>query len=140
VASAGKDQASLHGFCEPLGLETDLFLLFSGEVNKVVVFGTDKEWDSGLVESATLPVPLLDRIKGTFARKVEHEEYGDGIIADQGQHVDELALASQIPDGECDFGVPDTDCLLHKVHTLITVSHGTFDGSESPMNVPSVWM
>lgn len=41
VTGAGEDQASLHGLGEALSLRRDLLLLFSREVDEVVVFGAD---------------------------------------------------------------------------------------------------
>jgi hypothetical protein len=83
----------------------------------MIVLGTDQERDCSLVEAAPLAVPLFDRVQCALPGQVEHEEYGHGIVADQRQHVHELALATKIPDGEGDFGVPDRDGLLHEVDT-----------------------
>jgi hypothetical protein len=85
----------------------DLFLLLAREVDEMVVLGADKERNGGLVEASPLPVPLLDGVQGAFPCQVEHEEYGDGIVAHEWQHVDELALTAKIPDREGDFCVPD---------------------------------
>lgn len=115
VAGAAKDQARLHGLCKAFRLQTNLLLLFLWEIDKVVVFCADEKRDCGLVEAPALAVPLLDGIEGALAGEVEHEEDCDGVVADEGQHVDEFALAAQIPYGEGDFGIPDADCLFHKV-------------------------
>ena len=82
----------------------------------MVVLGSNQERDGGLVEAAALSVPLFDAVEGGFAREIEHEEDGDCVVADEGQHVDEFALSTQIPDAEGDFGVPDANRLLHEVH------------------------
>lgn len=81
----------------------------------MVVLCADEEGDGGLVEASPLPVPLLDGVEGALAGQVEHEEDGDGVVADERQHVDKLALASEVPDGEGDFCVSDGDCLFHEV-------------------------
>jgi hypothetical protein len=95
----------------------NLLLLFAWKVDKVVVLCADEEGNGRLVEAAPLAIPLLDGVEGALARQIKHEEDGDGVVADEGQHVDKLALAAEIPDGEGDFGVADGDCLFHKVDT-----------------------
>lgn len=75
----------------------DLFLVFSREVDKVIVFCANQERDCRLVETATLAIPLLDAVQGALSCEVEHEEDGDCVIADERQHVDKFALASEIP-------------------------------------------
>lgn len=94
-----------------------LLLLFAREVDKVVVFCADQEWDGSLVEAASLSVPLLDGVQCAFSCQVEHEEYCNSIVADQGQHVDKFTLTTQIPDGEGDLRVPNGDGLFHEVDT-----------------------
>lgn len=86
-----------------------------GKVDKVVVLGTNQERDGGLVEAASLTIPLLDRVQCRFAGKIKHEKNSDGVVADQRKHVDELALSAEIPNGECDLCVSDGDCLLHEI-------------------------
>lgn len=81
----------------------------------MVVFGADQKGDGGLIEAACLAIPLLDRVERGFARQVKHEQDGDGVVAYERKHVDEFALASEIPDAERDLGVADRDGLLHKV-------------------------
>ena len=110
-----EDQTGLHGFRKPFRLHADLFLLFAREIDEVVVLGADKERDGRLVEAPALPIPLLDGVEGRFPRQVEHEEDGDGVVANEGQHVDELALPAQVPDGEGDFGVADADGFFHEI-------------------------
>jgi hypothetical protein len=63
-----------------------------------------------LVEPARLSIPLLDRVECRLARKIEHEEDGNGVVADQGQHVDKLALpcarvssATRVDGGDTDL-------------------------------------
>ena len=73
----------------------------------MIVFGSDKEGDCCFVEATSLAVPFLDRVQGALSRKVEHEQNGDGVIADKWKHVDEFALTAEIPDRERDFCVPD---------------------------------
>ena len=72
-------------------------MVFAGKVDKMIVFGADKERDSCLVEAPTLAVPFLDGVQCTLAGKVEHEQNGHGVVANEGQHVDKLALATEIP-------------------------------------------
>ncbi len=83
----------------------------------MVIFRTDQDRDSRLVETSSLAVPFLDTVQRNLSRQVEHEEYSDSIVADQGQHVDKLSLAAQIPDAEGDLGVPYADGLLHEIDT-----------------------
>ena len=64
----------------------------------MVVLGADQERNGSLVETSALAVPFLDRIERALSGQVKHEEYGNGIVADEGEHVDEFALASKIPD------------------------------------------
>ena len=81
----------------------------------MVVLCADQDRNSRLVEATTLAVPLLDAVQSTFPRQVEHEQDGDSIVADERQHIHELALSAQIPDAEGNLRVPDADCLLHEV-------------------------
>ena len=87
----------------------------------MVILSSDQEWDGGLVEAAALSVPLFDAVEGGFAREVEHEEDGNCVVADEGQHVDEFALSAKIPDAEGDFGVADANRLLHEIHACATL-------------------
>jgi hypothetical protein len=96
-------------------LSTDLFLIFSWEVDEVIVLCSDQEGYSGLVEAATLSVPLFDTVQRRLPRQVEHEENRYRIIADQWQHIDELPLPTQIPYRESDLSVPNRYSLLHEV-------------------------
>lgn len=96
-----------------------LLLIFSGEIDKMIIFCADQERYGGLVETSSLPVPFLDAVEGGFAGEVEHEQNGHGVVADQWQHVDEFTLATQVPNRECDFGVAYGDCLFHKVHACV---------------------
>lgn len=73
----------------------------------MVVLCANQEGDCRLVETAALPVPLLDAVQGALSCEVEHEEDGDCVVADEGQHIDKLALASEIPYREGDFCVSD---------------------------------
>ena len=86
-------------------LVADLFLVFSWKIDKVVIFGTNQERDGSFVEPSALSVPLFYAIERRLPREVEHEEDCHCVIADQGKHVDELALTAEIPDGEGDFCV-----------------------------------
>lgn len=64
----------------------------------MIVLGSDQERNRSLIETSSLPVPFFDRIECAFPCEIEHEEDGNGIVADEGQHVDELPLPTQIPD------------------------------------------
>ena len=75
-----------------------LFLLLSREIDKVVVLCADQEGYGGLVKAPTLAVPFLDGVECALPGQVEHEEDGDGVVADEGEHVDEFALTPKIPD------------------------------------------
>lgn len=92
-----------------------LLLLLAREVDKVVVLCADQKRDGSLVETASLSVPLLDGIQCAFSRQVEHEEYGNSIVANQRQHVHEFTLTTQIPNGKGDLCVPDRNGLFHEV-------------------------
>ena len=107
MTSTAKNQTSLHSLREPLRLQTNLLLLLPWEIHKMIVLRAHQKRYRGLIEPATLAVPFFDAIEGGFSCKVEHEEDGDGVVADEGQHVDEFALPAQVPDGEGDFGVAD---------------------------------
>lgn len=98
MAGTAEDQARLHRARKALCLVRDFLLLFLGEVDKVVVLCADEEGDGGLVEAAALPVPLLDAVERAFARKVKHEEDRDRVVANEREHVDELALPAEVPD------------------------------------------
>lgn len=63
----------------------------------MVIFCANKERNGSLVEASTLSVPLFDAVEGRFSSKVEHKEDGDCIIANEGEHVNELALTTEIP-------------------------------------------
>lgn len=95
----------------------DFFLVFSWEVDEVIIFCANKERNSSLVEASTLSVPLFDAVQGGFPGQVEHEEDSDGIVADERQHVDELALATKIPNRKGDLCVSYRDGLLHEIDT-----------------------
>lgn len=96
-------------------LVRNLLLIFARKVDKVVVLGADQDGNGRLVEAPTLAVPLLDAVERALACQVKHEQDGHGVVAHQRQHVDKLALATQIPNAEGDLCVANTDSLLHKV-------------------------
>lgn len=115
VRSATKYQCGTHRLGESSSLVGYFLLLFAGEIDEVVILGAHEDWNSGLVEASTLPIPFLNAVKGALASEVKHEQDGNRIVANQGKHVDELALATQVPDAEGDLGVADADCLLHEI-------------------------
>ena len=82
-------------------------------------YGLVRAWRGGLryylVESPRLAVPLLDAVECRFSGEVKHEEDGHCIVADEGQHVDEFALATEIPNREGDCCPPHGDCFFHEV-------------------------
>lgn len=96
-------------------LSRNLLLVLGRKVHKVVIFCADQDGDGRFIESTTLPIPFLDTVEGAFPRQIEHEKNCNGIIADKGQHVDELSLAAKIPNREGDLCVPNGNSLLHKV-------------------------
>lgn len=49
----------------------------------MVVLCADEEGNGSFVEAAPLSVPFLDGIKGALSGQVEHEQYGNSIIAHQ---------------------------------------------------------
>ena len=82
----------------------------------MVILRTHQERNRSLVESSSLPIPLLDTIEGAFPCQVEHEQDSHSIIANQRQHVYEFSLSSQIPDRERNLRIAYADGLLHEVH------------------------
>jgi hypothetical protein len=83
----------------------------------MVIFGAHQKWNGSLVKPPTLAIPLLDRVQGAFPCEIEHEEYCHSIVADKGEHVDEFALAAEVPYGKGNFCITDGDCLFHEVDT-----------------------
>ena len=59
----------------------------------------------------------LDAVESGLPGEVKHEEDGHGVVADEREHIDKLLLATEIPDGEGDFGVANGDGLLHEIHS-----------------------
>lgn len=117
MTRATEDETGLHRLGESLRLQTDLFLLLSWKVDKVIVLGTNQEWNGGLVEASSLSVPFFDRVEGTLPSEIKHEEDGYCIVADKWEHIHEFPLSTKIPDGKGDFRVSYADCLLHEVDT-----------------------
>lgn len=93
----------------------NFLLVLCREIHKVVVLCAHQDRNRRLIKAPSLPIPLLDTVQGALPRQVEHEQNSDCIVANQRQHIDKLALATQIPDGESDFRVSDRDGLLHEV-------------------------
>lgn len=108
----------------PTYLDRDFFLVLPGKVDELIIFGADKERNGCLVEPATLAIPFLDRIQRTLPGQIEHEEDGDGVIANKRKHVHEFSLPTQVPDRECDFRIPDRDGLFHEIDAWRTVRKG----------------
>ena len=119
MARAAKYEACPHSLGKSPCLVRNLLLFFSREIDKMVVLCPDEERDGGLVEAPTLPVPLFDRVERALPRQVKHEENGHGVVANQGQHVDKLTLAAEVPNRKGDFSVSYGDGLLHEVHPYI---------------------
>lgn len=105
VAGAAEYQTCLHRLGKAFGLERDFFLVLAREVDEMVVLGTNKERNGCFVETPALAIPFLDGVQSAFAGEIKHKEDRNGVIADEWQHIDELALATKIPDGECDLRV-----------------------------------
>jgi hypothetical protein len=113
VARATEDEAGAHGFCEPTSLDdgsvcvarlygltylsADFFLVFSREIDKMVIFGSNQEWYSGLVKAPSLSIPFFDAVERGLSCQVEHKKDRHGIVANERKHVDELALSTQVP-------------------------------------------
>ena len=72
----------------------------------MIILGPDQERYGRLIETPSLPIPLLNRVEGALPGQIEHEKDSHGVIADKGQHVDEFSLSAKIPYGECYFSVP----------------------------------
>lgn len=49
-------------------LVRNLLLLFSWKVDEVIVFGTDQERNSSLVETSPLAIPFFDRVERALPR------------------------------------------------------------------------
>ena len=107
---------------ETANLHRNFFLVFSGKVDKMVVFRPDQKRNRRLIEPPSLPVPFFDRVERALPRQVEHEEDGDGVVTDEWEHVDEFALTAEIPNGEGDFGVADRDGFFHEVDAYGAIS------------------
>ena len=69
-------------------------MVLTRKVHKVVILGANQERDGSLIESTALAIPFLNGVEGALSGEVEHEQNGHGIIANQRQHVDKLALAT----------------------------------------------
>ncbi len=89
----------------------------------MVILRSHQEGYGSLVETPTLSIPFLDRVERALSCEIEHEENRDGVVADERQHVDKLALTSEIPNREGDLGIADGDGFLHKVDPFHMVSH-----------------
>lgn len=81
----------------------------------MIILGAHQDGNCRLIKASPLPVPLLDTVEGAFPRQVKHEQDSHGVVAHQGQHVDKLALTTQIPNGKGDFGISDGNGLFHEV-------------------------
>lgn len=87
------EQGSLHELCVLARLLSNVLLLFLGELLERIELGANHEGHSSLVQAASLTVPLLHGSQGNLTRQIEHEQDSSSLIAYQGQHVHELALA-----------------------------------------------
>ena len=103
-------------------LNGNLLLVLAREIHKMVVLGADQERNGCFVKPTALAVPLLDGVESALAREIKHEEDGHGVVADKWQHVDEFALASQVPNREGDFRVADRDGFFHEVDACQLIS------------------
>lgn len=105
MTGAAEDEAGLHRLSKALRLQRDLFLVFPGEVDKVVVFGSNKEGNCCLVEASALAVPFLDGVESALAGEIKHEKNSHSIVADKRKHVHKLTLATKIPNAKSDLSV-----------------------------------
>ena len=64
----------------------------------MIIFCSNQKRNGSLVEASSLPIPFFNGVEGALSCEVEHKQNSDGVIAHQGQHIDELALAAEIPD------------------------------------------
>jgi len=117
VGGGAENERGLHGLGKLARLLGDFRLLVDGERGKEVVLGADEEGGGGLVKETALLVPVFDTRQRRLSRKIEHEQQGDGVIANKRKHVEILLLASKIPDTKCDIGLAQRDRLLHEVDT-----------------------
>lgn len=115
MTGTGKDESGSHRLGKTSRLIGNFLLILDWKIDKVVVLCADQNGNCRLVETATLSIPLLDAVESALAREVKHEEDGDGIIANQREHIDKLALTAKVPDGKGNFGVADRNGLFHKV-------------------------
>jgi hypothetical protein len=51
----------------------DLFLIFLGKADKMVVLGADQEGNGSLVETSPLAVPFFDTVQCALSCQVKHE-------------------------------------------------------------------
>ena len=86
-------------------LVRDLFLVFSRKIDEMVIFCAHEKGNGRLVEAPSLPVPFFDGVQSAFPSEIEHEEDSYGVVANQGKHVDELSLTTEIPNRKGDLGV-----------------------------------
>jgi hypothetical protein len=86
----------------------------------MIILGANQERNSCLIEAPALAIPFLNGIQGTLAGKIEHEQNGHGVVANERQHVDELALATQIPDGKGNLSIANGNGLFHEIHAYKT--------------------
>lgn len=93
----------------------NFLLVLDWKVDEMIVLCADENGNGRLVEASSLSVPLLDAVESTLASQIKHEENGHGVVADQRQHIDKLALTAQIPDGKSNLRVADGNRLFHKV-------------------------
>lgn len=105
VTGAAEYQTGTHRFSKTSGLLTDLLLIFLGEIDKMIILCADEERNRSLVETSALSVPFFDAVERRLSRQVEHEQNGNGVIAHERKHVDELPLATQIPYRKGNFSI-----------------------------------
>lgn len=123
----------------PPYLQRNLLLVFSREVDELIVLGSHEERDGCLIEPAALAVPFLDRVQRALTSEVEHEQDRHSIIANQWEHVDKLSLAAQVPNREGNFRVPNGDGLFHEVYPCQARQHFAPD-LQFIGGLPRVWM
>lgn len=92
VLSRTEEKGSLHEFGILARLLRNVLLFLFRKFLEGVEFGTNHEGNSGLVETTSLAVPLLDGSQSDLARQVEHEKNSGRLVTHQGQHVHEFTL------------------------------------------------
>ena len=73
------------------------FLVFLGEIDKMIILRANKKWNSCLIEAAALSIPFFDRVESALPCEIKHKEDSHSVVADERKHVDKLPLSAKVP-------------------------------------------